>query len=102
MSPLNGTVLLAAAVVASPALYGGFVGGTMPTDTALTRYLVAVGACWVLFSVMVELVLPSRDEVARAVQARDAAAAAERAASADAAPPAYDVPPGSGASDPAA
>lgn len=101
MSPLNGTVLLAAAVVASPALYGGFVGGTMPTDTALTRYLVAVGACWLLFSVMVELVLPSRDEVARAVQARDAAAA-EREAAAESGPPAYDVPPGSGAGDPAA
>lgn len=101
MSPLNGTVLLAAAVVASPALYGGFVGGTMPTDTALTRYLVAVGACWLLLSVMVELVLPSRDEVARAVQARDAAAA-ERAAGTGAAPPVHDVPPGSGAGDPAA
>lgn len=97
MSPVNGTVLGAAAVVASPALWGGFVQGTMPTDTALIRYLVAVGACWVLLSVLIELVLPSRDELARAIAERDAAREA------DSPPPtAYDAPTVGGAGDPAA
>ncbi len=38
-------VLLAAAVLASPALYDAFVDGTLPVDQALVRYLIAVVVC---------------------------------------------------------
>lgn len=56
MSPASGTVLGAAAIVASPALWSSLVDGSMPLDVGLTRYLVAVGVCWVLLSVLGELV----------------------------------------------
>ena len=71
MSPLSGTVLGAAAIVASPALWAGLVEGTMPVDVSLTRYLVAVAACWALLSLLVELALPHEDDVARAVAERE-------------------------------
>lgn len=82
MSPLNGLVLGGAAVVASPALWAGLVEGSMPLETALTRYLVAVGACWLLLTLLVDLALPSRATVDRALAARAAEEAeeAERAA----------------------
>lgn len=72
MSPLNGLVLGGAAVVASPALYAGLVTGSMPLETSLTRYLVAVGACWVLLSLLVTLALPTRAAVDRALADRAA------------------------------
>lgn len=71
MSPINGLVLGGAALVASPALYAGLVERSMPLETALTRYLVAVGVCWVLLSLLVDLALPSRETVARAVAERE-------------------------------
>ena len=55
MSPLSPAVLGGAAVVASPALWAGVVDGTMPLDVALTRYLIAIGICWAVISVVVEL-----------------------------------------------
>jgi hypothetical protein len=78
MSPLNGLVLGGAAVVASPALYAGLVERSMPLDTALTRYLVAVGVCWVLLSLLAELALPSRDAIAKAVAEREKERAEQR------------------------
>ncbi|MDP3890261.1 hypothetical protein [Nocardioides sp.] len=57
MSPLSGTVLGAAGVVASPAMWAA-VTGTLPLDVALTRYLIAAIGCWVALSVVVELVVP--------------------------------------------
>ncbi|RNL80258.1 hypothetical protein [Nocardioides marmorisolisilvae] len=58
MSPLSPGVLGGAAVVASPAL-AGVLDGTMPLDVALTRYLIAVGICWVVISIVVELAFPA-------------------------------------------
>lgn len=48
MSPASGTVLGAAAIVASPALWNSLVAGSIPLNVGLSRYLVAVGVCWVL------------------------------------------------------
>lgn len=58
MSPASGTVMGAAAVVASPALWSSLVAGSMPLNVGLSRYLVAVGVCWVLLSVIGGLVFP--------------------------------------------
>jgi len=63
MSPLSAPILGAAAVVASPALWSSVVDGTMPLDVALTRYLIAIGICWVVISIVVELALPSPGSV---------------------------------------
>jgi hypothetical protein len=57
MSPASGIVLGAAAIVASPALWDSLVAGSMPLDVGLTRYLIAVGVCWVLLSILGEMVL---------------------------------------------
>ena len=59
MIPLSGWVLLAGAVLASPALWSTLVAGTMPLDVALTRYLVATGGCWVVVSLVADLVWPT-------------------------------------------
>ena len=59
MSPLSPAVLGGAAVVASPALWSSVVDGTMPLDVALTRYLIAIGICWAVISVVVELAFPA-------------------------------------------
>jgi hypothetical protein len=58
MIPLSGGVLLAAAVVASPALWLSLVEQTMPIDVALTRYFIVLGIAWVALSVLVDLVTP--------------------------------------------
>lgn len=58
MSPLSTPVLAAAAVVASPALWS-VVDGTLPLDVALTRYLIALGICWALISVVAEFAFPA-------------------------------------------
>lgn len=55
MSPFSGTVLVSAAVIASPALYQGFVTDVMPTEIAAVRYLVAVLICWAAISLATEL-----------------------------------------------
>jgi hypothetical protein len=59
VSPLSGTVLTAATVVASPALWSSLVNQTMPLSTGLTRYLIAVGICWALLSLVAELAFPA-------------------------------------------
>lgn len=58
MSPASGTVLGAAAIVASPALWNSLVAGSMPLNVGLSRYLVAVGVCWALLSVIGGLIFP--------------------------------------------
>lgn len=63
MSPLSPAVLGGAALVASPALWDGLVNGTMPLDVALTRYLIAIGICWAVISVVVELAFPAPGSV---------------------------------------
>ena len=63
MSPLSGTVLLGATVVASPALWSSLVEGTMPLDVGLTRYLIAVVICWGLLSLVTELAFPAPGSV---------------------------------------
>ncbi|KQP63320.1 hypothetical protein [Nocardioides sp. Leaf285] len=56
MNLLSGPVLGAAALVASPALYGGFVSGAVTVDVAVTRWLVAVVVCWVAISLVAMMV----------------------------------------------
>ena len=51
----SGTVLGLAALVSSPALWRG-LNGELALDTALTRYLVAVGIVWAALSVLAALV----------------------------------------------
>lgn len=63
MSPLSGSVLVGAAVVASPALWSSLVDGALPLDVALTRYLIAVVICWVLISLVAELAFPAPGSV---------------------------------------
>lgn len=58
MGPASAPVLGAAAVVASPALWSSLVEQTMPLEVGLTRYLVAVGLCWVLVGVVGEMIFP--------------------------------------------
>ncbi|QBX55225.1 hypothetical protein EXE58_07010 [Nocardioides seonyuensis] len=53
MKPLSGLVLVVAALLTSPALAGA-AAGEMAFDVALTRYLLAVGVCWVLLTVASE------------------------------------------------
>lgn len=55
----SGTVLLGATVTASPALYKGLVTGELPTDVALTRYLVALVLVWGALSLLAMLVGPT-------------------------------------------
>lgn len=59
LSPFSGIVLGSAAVVASPALYQGFVTGTMPFHVALVRYLVATLISWAAISLVADLVVSS-------------------------------------------
>lgn len=63
MSPLSPGVLGGAAVVASPALWSSVVDGTMPLDVGLTRYLVAIGVCWAVISLVAELAFPAPGSV---------------------------------------
>jgi len=63
VSPLSPQVLGGATIVASPALWSSLVDGTMPLDIALTRYLIAVGICWAVISVVVELAFPAPGSV---------------------------------------
>lgn len=63
MSPLSPGVLGSAALVASPALWSSLVDGAMPLDVALTRYLIAIGICWAVISLVVELALPAPGSV---------------------------------------
>lgn len=58
MSPLSTTVLGGGALLSSPALYQCLVDGTMPLETALTRFLVALVVCWLAGTVLTEFVLP--------------------------------------------
>ena len=59
MIPLSGWVLAVAAVLTSPALWAGLVDGTMPLDVTLTRYLLACAACWVVLSMVADLIWPT-------------------------------------------
>lgn len=52
ISPVSGIVLLSAGVVASPALYGAIVDGTVSLDTAVIRYLVIVLIAWACLSLV--------------------------------------------------
>jgi len=56
MSPLSAPVLGASALLASPALYRGFVVDTMPMSVVLERYAVTLLVCWAALSVVVEVV----------------------------------------------
>ena len=58
MSPASGIVLGVAAIVASPALWNSLVAGSMPLNVGLSRYLVVVGVCWVLLSLIGGLLFP--------------------------------------------
>jgi hypothetical protein len=52
ISPVSGIVLLSAGVVASPALYGAIIEGTVSLDTAVIRYLVIVLIAWACLSLV--------------------------------------------------
>ncbi len=56
MNLLSPTVLGAAGLCASPALYQALVTGGMPLEVAMTRYLVALVLCWVAISLVAALV----------------------------------------------
>jgi hypothetical protein len=56
MNLLSGTVVGAAGICASPALYHAFVTGGVSIETALTRYLIALGICWVAMSLVAMLI----------------------------------------------
>jgi hypothetical protein len=56
MNLLSPTVLGAAGICASPALYQAIVTGGVPLEVAMTRYLVALVLCWVAISLVAALV----------------------------------------------
>lgn len=56
MSPLSAPVLGTSALLASPALYRGFVIDTMPLGVVLERYLITAAICWVALSLVAGLV----------------------------------------------
>jgi len=58
MSPLSVPVLAAAALLSSPALWRTFVEGTAPTMVGLSRFLVAMVACWAALAALAALVGP--------------------------------------------
>ena len=55
MNLLSPLVLGAAGICASPALYQALTGG-MPMEVAMSRYLVALGICWVALSFVAMLI----------------------------------------------
>lgn len=58
ISPVNGVVLGAAAVVVSPTIWF-VVQGTVPLDEALTRYLLLVPVCWAAINLVAEFFFPA-------------------------------------------
>lgn len=71
LTPWNGGVLAAAAVVASPALWLSVVEGTLPLGDALTRYLLSVVMCWAALNVVAQLVMPGGERPQRLDDAGD-------------------------------
>ena len=63
MSPLSASVLGAATLVSSPALWLGLVDRTLPLDVALTRYLIAVVLCWAALSLVAAWAFPAPGSV---------------------------------------
>lgn len=60
LSPVNGVVLTAAALVASPALWLCLVEGNLELHDALLRFLIAVPLCWGGLNVLATWFLPDR------------------------------------------
>ena len=56
MNLLSPTVMGAAGVCASPALYQALVTGDVPVEVAATRYLVALVLCWLAISFVAALI----------------------------------------------
>lgn len=56
MNLLSPTVLGAAGICASPALYQAVVTGNVPMEVAATRYLVALVLCWLAISVVAAMI----------------------------------------------
>ena len=54
-SPFSGLVLGSGALLASPALWAAFVDGSMSTDTAIVRLVVAVLVSWIGLSLLMSL-----------------------------------------------
>ncbi len=76
MSPVSPAVLGTSALLASPALYRGFVIDTMPIGVVLQRYAVTLVICWVAISIVAEVVF-SRTAHGKAEEAVPAAEATE-------------------------
>ena len=57
MSPFSAPVLLGAAVLSSPALWGSLTGH-MRLEVGLTRYLITVVICWLALAAFLSLVGP--------------------------------------------
>ena len=62
MSPLSWPVLVAAAVLASPALWKAWVAGTLSPDVAGIRLLVCLLGSWSVLSVVANLARGSGEE----------------------------------------
>jgi hypothetical protein len=58
MSPLSASVIGAATLVSSPALWLALVDRTLPLDVALTRYLIALVLCWAALSLVATWAFP--------------------------------------------
>jgi len=71
--------LVVAAVLASPALWQGFVTGTIPVSSALERYLLAVLVSAVMMAAIRALTDPYRAASHRRAAQRRAAEAARKA-----------------------
>jgi hypothetical protein len=59
MTQLSGKILLAAAVVTSPAWWSTLVEQAMPLEVTITRFLIAVAIAWFAFSLAEEFLWPS-------------------------------------------
>lgn len=83
MSPLSSSVLGAATLVSSPALWLALVDRTLPLDVALTRYLIALVLCWAALSLVATWAFPEPGSVKVRVDATEAERTAETTATGD-------------------
>lgn len=60
MSRFSGWFLLLGAALTSPALFAALWEGSMAVDVALTRLLIAVGACWLAWTLLADIVWPQQ------------------------------------------
>ncbi len=73
-SPFSPTVIGLGALISSPALFAAFVDGTLPVQTGVIRFGVALLVCWIGLSLLDTLLHatsapPTREEPRQPIEA---------------------------------